>query len=105
MSQAKYRTEPDGTRVYTTGNRYKPVAEEDRVLGRRKPDHPEAVRFYGRWFLPLDLLPDEARTMPETLPDALTLEHRAWCTCEVCQRPQARILWRRQAAKKGRSTG
>ncbi len=90
-----YRTEPDGTRVYKSGHRYRPVAPEARRNRVRKPDHPAAVRFRGDWFLPLQTLPEEARTMPETRPDEETLEHRASCRCQVCVRPAAVQLWRR----------
>jgi hypothetical protein len=86
---------PDGTRVYTNGVRYKPVPASERVNGVNRPADPRAVRFHTRWFLPLNVLPDDERLMPLTRPDDATLRHRASCTCEVCQRPQARILWRR----------
>lgn len=86
---------PDGTRVYTNGVRYKPLTAAERVNGVNQPDDPRAVRFHTRWFIPLDLLPDEKRCMPLTRPDDATLRHRASCICEVCRRPQAPILWRR----------
>jgi hypothetical protein len=89
------RVEADGTRVYAEGKRYRPVAPEQRKNRVLKPDHPDAVRFHGNWFLPLELAPDEARDMPATRPDEETLEHRAWCRCEVCTRPAAAELWRR----------
>jgi hypothetical protein len=91
----------DGTHWYACGHGYKPVAEEDRKYGHNKPDDPRAVRFYGTWFLPLDLLPEEDRVMPQTRPDDATLDHRALCRCLVCQRPQAAVLWR-HAMRKGR---
>lgn len=59
----------DGTRVYANYHRYKPMADELRTNKRRKPDDPRAVRFHTRWYLPLDLLPDEERVMPVTRPD------------------------------------
>ena len=93
------RVEADGTRVYSDYHRYTPVPVEQRKYGVNKPDHPGAVRFHGRWFLPLELLPMRARAMPETRPDDQTLEHRAQCRCQVCQRPQAAVLWRRQRAR------
>lgn len=97
-----YRTEPDGTRVYDNGMRYKPVADADRKYKRHKPDDPRAVRFRDQWFLPLELLDDAARAWPETVPDEVTLEHRARCTCRVCRRPQAAVLWRRRRAREAR---
>lgn len=94
------RIEADGTRVYSDYHRYKPMAEEDRVNQRRKPDDPRAVRFHGRWFLPLEVLPEEARQeMPETVPDAESLTHRVTCRCMVCRRPEAAVLWRRRYRK------
>lgn len=87
----------DGTRVYTNGVRYTPVPPADRVNGVNKPDDPRAVRFHGKWFVPLDLLPDDRRQMPLTRPDDAALAHRALCACEVCKRPEAQILRRRRA--------
>lgn len=100
MTHREIRTEPDGTRVYADGHRYRPKAPQERVNGVRKPDHPDAVRFHGDWFLPLPVLPEEARTMPATRPDDQTLEHRPWCRCEVCRRPEARVLWRRATRRR-----
>jgi hypothetical protein len=90
------KDEPGGVRHYKCGHRYTLMADEDRTNGRRKPDDPRAVRFHGIWFLPLDLLPEDQRVMPETRPDEETLEHRAICRCDVCRRPQAAVLWRRR---------
>lgn len=103
MTHRRIRTLEDGTRVYADYQRYKPVAPADRKYAVRKPDDPEAVRFGSTWYPPLPVLPEDQRVMPETRPDSLTLEHRARCTCEVCQRPGAAELWRRRhASKKGR---
>ena len=88
---------PDGRHLYEDGHLYTPMAERDRTYRVRKPADPRAVRFNGEWLLPLDLLPDEERVMPATRPDSDTLDHRARCACEVCQRPQAAALWRRRA--------
>ena len=96
MTHHPIRTEPDGTRVYSNGTRYKPLSREERKYNWQRPDHPEAVRFHTRWFLPLVLVPDELREMPETRPDDQTLEHRAWCRCAVCSRPAAQKLWEAQ---------
>lgn len=89
------RIEPDGTHVYANYHRYKPVPKEKRKYAVRKPSDPDAFRVGGVWYLPLPLLPDQAREMPETVPDEETLYHRAYCRCEVCQRPGAVLLWRR----------
>jgi hypothetical protein len=86
----------DGTHVYASYHRYKPMADEDRTNKINKPKDPRAVRFHALWFLPLELLDDEQRVMPPTRPDSQTLEHRGWCTCEVCSRPAARTVWRVQ---------
>lgn len=94
---------PDGTRVYADGHTYRPKPAGERVYGVRKPDHPEAVRFHGDWFTPLQLLPDDNRELPPTREDAETLEHRASCRCEVCRRPQARQLWKRQRKQEYRA--
>lgn len=99
MTHRPIKTLADGTRVYEGGHRYKPKALEDRKYGINKPDDPRAVRFHGRWFLPLDVLPDEQRVMPATRPDEETLEHRALCQCDVCKRPAARELWRRRRVR------
>lgn len=104
MSRHPIRVEPDGTRVYTNGRRYRPKPPEERVYGVRKPDDPRAVRFHGKWFLPLELLDDEQRVMPETRPDEQTLEHKPWCRCQVCRRPQAKDLWTRARRAAGRGT-
>ena len=97
MTHREIRTEPDGTRVYADGHRYKPKAPEERAYARRKPDDPRAVRFHGTWYLPLEVLPDERRPpVPETVPDEETLQHPASCICPVCRRPQARVLRQRE---------
>lgn len=96
MSEHRIRVLPDGTRVYSNYTRYKPLDPAQRVNGVNRPDDPRAVRFHTRWFLPLDLLPDTSRQMPETRPDDQTLEHRASCRCSVCTRPQAPVLWARR---------
>ena len=98
------RVEADGTRVYENYHRYKPLAPEERTYAVRRPDDPRAVRFHTQWFLPLEVVSDGARTMPETRPDDETLEHPARCRCQVCRRPQAAILWRRRAARDARAT-
>ena len=92
----------DGTRVYGRGERYKPVPPEKRKYGVNKPDDPRAVRFHGRWFLPLPLLPDRRRRMPETRPDSDAYDHMSTnllCRCDPCTRPSAerwRRKWRRE---------
>jgi hypothetical protein len=86
---------PDGTRRYSNYTKYKPLTPEQRTYGVNKPDDPRAVRFHGTWFLPLEVLSDPERTMPETVPDDVTLSHRAICKCFVCKRPGASEVWRK----------
>lgn len=93
MTHHPIRVEADGTRHYKCGHRYRPKAPEERRNRVLRPDHPGAVRFHGQWFLPLQTAPMGARVMPATRPDSETLEHRAWCRCEVCRRPAAQVLW------------
>jgi hypothetical protein len=92
------RTEPDGTRVYSQGHRYKPLTASERRYAVRRPDHPGAVRWYGEWLLPLPLVADSTRVMPETRPDTDAYEHwwtNVLCKCDVCRRPQAEAYRRR----------
>jgi hypothetical protein len=91
----------DGTRVYSNRTTYTPIPPEQRKKISRKPDTPGAFRFRGDWLMPLPLIPEEQRSLPETLPDTVAYDH-AWkreCRCVVCRRPQAkawRLKWRRQ---------
>lgn len=90
----------DGTRVYRSGHTYRPSGR--RVNGVRQPDDPRAVRFHTVWYLPLDVLEDAQRVMPETRPDEDAYEHMkvsVLCGCDVCRRPAAerwRRKWRRE---------
>lgn len=82
----------DGTRVYSNGTKYKPVEQWRRKYGMNKPDDPRAVLWSSRWWLPLELLPDDDRTMPLTRPDTDAYDHfgkRQKCRCDVCRRPEA----------------
>jgi hypothetical protein len=95
------RIEEDGTRVYHSYHSYKPVPLEERKIGVNKPDHPEAKRFHGRWFLPLDVLPEAERTMPETRPDTDGYRHVSKprrCKCYVCKRPESEV-WKDKARR------
>lgn len=92
MTHHVIRTEPDGTRVYSNYTRYRPKKISERTNAVRKPDDPRAVRWYGDWLLPLDLLPDGERAMPETRPDTDAYDHMTKprkCICFVCRRPEA----------------
>ena len=93
-----YRTEPDGTRVYDKGYRYRPKPPEERTYAVRKPDDPRAVRWHGQWLLPLPLATESERVMPATRPDSDAYEHAGrtvMCGCDVCVRPEA-DRWRRK---------
>ena len=97
MTHRPVRILEDGTHVYKDYQRYTPVPLEKRKYGINKPSDPGAV-FYGRtWYLPIPVIPDEDRQMPETRPDSETLEHWAGCLCDVCQRPGASRLWHLRA--------
>lgn len=91
----------DGTRVYKNYVKYKPIPAEQRKYAVRKPDDPSAFRFRGEWFLPLPLVDDEARSMPETRPDTDAYDHMVKsrkCRCVPCQRPEAakwQAKWRK----------
>jgi len=92
----------DGTRIYSNYARYTPMPDDQRTNQIRKPDVPGAVRFHALWFLPLDLLPDELRLMPDTRPDTDAYDHMGKprkCRCVPCQRPEALFWqnkWRRE---------
>lgn len=95
------RVEPDGTRVYSNHTRYKPMPDSQRKNSVRKPEDPGAVRWYGEWLLPLDLLGDDQRVLPETRPDTDAYDHMTKprrCRCYVCLRPEAK-KWKRQWRK------
>lgn len=99
MTHHAIRTEPDGTRVYSNGTRYKPKPAAERLKGVRRPDHPEAKRFHGEWFLPLPVLPLSARkNFPQTRPDSQAYDHMPMpCKCSVCRRPgDIAERWRRK---------
>lgn len=96
------RIEPDGTRVYSNYEKYTPVPTEKRKYGINKPDDPRAVRFGGNWFIPMDLVPEPERVMPETRSDEEAYTHALktlLCQCKVCRRPEARVF--RERARKG----
>ena len=98
MTHRPIRVQEDGTRVYASYHRYKPLSDEERKYARRQPDDPRAVRWGGQWFLPLEVLPEAERVMPATRPDSDAYEHMSQsltCACEVCLRPAAE-RWRRR---------
>ena len=66
MTEWEICTEPDGTHVYSNYGRYRPVADEDRKYAKRKPDRRDAVLWCSLWYVPFDVLPDDARIMPDT---------------------------------------
>lgn len=98
MSQHPIKVLEDGTRVYSNGTRYRPVPPEERKYKVRKPPVEGAVRLGDVWYHPLVLLPQEARSWPETRPDTDAFDHASKlrrCKCRVCKRPEAR-KWRRR---------
>ena len=97
----------DGTRVYSNGTRYKPKPPEERVHQVRKPPVAGDLRLGDVWYLPLALLPQEARSWPETVPDEEAFDHAfkaRRCKCHVCKRPEAR-KWRRRGLAQRRMGG
>jgi hypothetical protein len=104
MTHHVIRVEEDGTRVYSNYTRYKPKPKGDRKYQVRKPDDPRAVRWKGEWWIPREVLPDSARSMPATRQDRDAFDH--WfvnrkCGCKVCRsewgkpwRDKAREQWR-----------
>jgi hypothetical protein len=94
----------DGTRVYSNGARYTP--RKNRVNKVRRPDDPRAVRYGNRWFLPIDTLPDDARSMPDTRPDTDAYFHvdkPRRCKCNVCRRPESK-KWKLKRRREIRGT-
>ena len=98
---------PGELSTYEGGKSYTRLAPKDRKIGINKPDDPRAVRFHGKWFLPICTLPDSKRRMPETRSDEEAYEHMAvniLCMCHVCCRPAAekwRRKWRREQGLSG----
>jgi hypothetical protein len=92
------RVEADGTRVYSNYYRYRPMEAKDRKNQVHKPSDPRAVRFNAKWFLPLEVLSDDARTMPATRPDEDAYDHMPRpCRCDVCSRGPAIVgRWQRK---------
>lgn len=105
MTEHRIKVLEDGTRVYSNHTRYKPMPDDLRKNRRRRPDDPRAVRFKGDWFLPLDLLDDAERELPETRPDTDAYDHMTKprkCRCFVCLRPEAQVWkdkWIRDQAR------
>lgn len=101
MTSHPIRILEDGTRVYSNYTRYKPKPLSERKYAVRKPDDPRAVRWLGDWLLPLEVLPEEERQLPETRPDTDAYEHMEKprkCRCYVCLRPESQ-RWKDQWRK------
>jgi hypothetical protein len=105
MAVLTYRTEPDGTRVYAHGHRYKPLELSERKTRRLKPDDAEergALPFHGLWYYPLDVLPEEQRTFPWTRPDEEAIAHKLGCLCYMCRYvPRVKLKKRARVLKRG----
>lgn len=103
MAAVTYRTEPDGTRVYEKGHRYRPLEDHERKYRRLKPaDAAErgAVPFAGKWWYPLELLPEEKREFPVTREDAEFAAHKLGCLCQPCRtNPNVRRMKRYRVLK------
>lgn len=99
-----YVEEPDGTRVYDHGKRYKPLALHERKYRVLKPvdaDERGATRFAGKWWYPLDVLPDAERALPWTRPDEEGGMHQLGCLCYMCRNsPRVRKLKRKRLGLK-----
>jgi hypothetical protein len=96
----------DGTRVYANGVRYRPVADDERRNRKRKPEDPRAVRWYSEWIVLPELVADDDRSMPETVPDSEAYDHwleKRGCRCFICKRPESR-RWK-ERAEAARSKG
>ena len=99
-----YRVEPDGTRVYKNGHRYKPLSPEERTYRSLKPadaDERGAIRFHGTWWYPLDVLPDDERVLPFTRPDSEGYLHDFGCRCLVCKDNKRVLAKKRRQVYKG----
>lgn len=96
----KYEVLPDGTRLYKNGRTYKPLPLDQRKYRVLKP-FPDAedrgyVRFAGKWWPPLELLPEEERQLPPTRPDDLVALHELGCLCDYCKVPRVQRLKRQR---------
>ena len=100
-----YLTEPDGTRVYEKGHRYKPLELDERKYRKLKPDDAAergALPFHGNWYYPLEVLPEEARTFPWTRPDSDAIAHQLGCLCHMCRTvPRVKIKKRERVLRRG----
>jgi hypothetical protein len=86
-----YVEEPDGTRVYDHGKRYKPVPPEQ----RKYRSFPKGTIWHGgKPFGPLPLRPDSERLFPQTRPDEDAAKHQLGCGCESCGVPRVQRLKR-----------
>lgn len=96
------RIEPDGTRVYTKGHRYRPP-DNKRKYDRLKPDNAEErgfVHWHGQWWGPLPLLPEDERKIPWTRPDSEAVYHQLGCKCVMCRTvPRVRKLKKERLLK------
>jgi len=97
VSQWPVKVLPDGTRVYSNGTKYKPMAAADRKRNINKPDVEGAVLFGSRWVVPIVVLDDDKREpVPETRSDEEGYDHTLYCGCVICKRPAVdAVKWRR----------
>lgn len=89
-----YVEEPDGTRVYDHGKRYKPLALHERKYRK----FPKGTQWFGgKPYGPLDLLDEEEREdIPPTVPDEEAATHMLGCLCRYCKVERVRRLKRKR---------
>jgi hypothetical protein len=96
-----YVEEPDGTRVYDHGKRYKPLALHERKY-RKFPAG--TIWHGGKPFGPLSLLPDSERLFPATRSDDEAAKHQLGCRCVSCSVPRVQKLKRKRIYAEIRSS-
>ena len=100
-----YKTEPDGTRVYDHGHRYKPLADHERKYRRRKPADaeergPSASPATGTTLSRSS--PRKSEGVSLDAPDDEAIGHKLGCLCLMCRTvPRVRKKKRARLLKGG----